>query len=742
MKANHIAFKSRDMRTLWMTGLFVGSVGLSQGAWAAEESGQSVEELARAARDSVVVVMHSGRDGGQEGLGSGFVVGADGLIATSLHVIGEARPIAVRLANGQRYEATEVYAWDRKLDLAIVRIEADNLLALPLGDSDALKQGAAVVAMGNPMGLAHSIVQGVVSARRDFDGIEMIQLAIPIEEGNSGGPLLDMRGKVQGILTMKSLLTANLGFALPVNALKSMLDRPNSIPMSRWLTLGALNAAEWKPIMGSRWSQRGGRIEVRGRGSGFGGRAVCLSMQPAPEPPYELAVAVRLNDEAGAAGLVFESDGSDKHYGFYPSAGQLRLTRFDGPNVFSWTILKQVSSPHYRPGEWNWLKVRVEKENLQCFVNGHLVAESADPVLRKGSVGLAKFRDTQALFKGFAVGEKLKIPELAQSFPEIDSLLTQWGGAADFHGELMEKLVSQSESSRQALLTKARSLEEQAERMREFASRVHLRSVQDALSRLFAEPEEKIDLFYATLLISKLDNPELEIEPYQRQLDRLASEVSGTIAADSKDRVKLERLIEYLFVENGFHGSRTDYYNKANSYMNDVMDDREGLPITLSVLFLELAQRIGLRPVSGAALPKHFMVKFSPEDGEDHWVDVFDGGKILNRSEVNSMLLETAGVPLRPDLLKPAGKRDIVIRILHNLLNVARETDPGAALRYLELIVALAPENAVERLNRAVMRIQTGDRAGARNDLKWILEKEPGELDLERVRELYQSIGR
>jgi len=102
----------------------------------------------------------------------------------------------VQLSNGRRYEVSEVHAWDRKLDLAVVRIEASNLPALPLGDSDALKQGASVVAMGNPLGLDRSIVQGVVSAKRDFDGLEMIQLAIPIESGNSGGPLLDMHGRV------------------------------------------------------------------------------------------------------------------------------------------------------------------------------------------------------------------------------------------------------------------------------------------------------------------------------------------------------------------------------------------------------------------------------------------------------------------------------------------------------------------------------------------------------------------
>src|SRR5580765_2726790 len=113
---------------------------------------KSVEALAETARQSVVVISHFGRDGKEDGLGAGFIVSSNGLIATSLHVIGEARPISVQLANGKRYDATEIHAWDRKLDLAVIRIAAEQLPALALGDSDALKQGTPVVAMGNPLG--------------------------------------------------------------------------------------------------------------------------------------------------------------------------------------------------------------------------------------------------------------------------------------------------------------------------------------------------------------------------------------------------------------------------------------------------------------------------------------------------------------------------------------------------------------------------------------------------------------
>src|SRR3954471_15920945 len=117
---------------------------------------QSIETLAEEARQSVVVISHFGRDGKEDGVGAGFVVSSNGLIATSLHVIGEARPIKVQLAGGRTLEVTADHPWDRKLDLALLRVDATNLVEVKLGDSDRLKQGEEVVAIGNPQGLANS----------------------------------------------------------------------------------------------------------------------------------------------------------------------------------------------------------------------------------------------------------------------------------------------------------------------------------------------------------------------------------------------------------------------------------------------------------------------------------------------------------------------------------------------------------------------------------------------------------
>lgn len=696
----------------------------------------NIASLAEKLKPSVVVVRQFGRQGRQEGVGTGFVVAKDGLIATCYHVVGEARPISVELADGRKFEVNEVYASDRRLDLAVLRVRAEGLPALKLGDSMALKQGETVLALGNPAGLEQSIVQGIVSARRDFDGIEMIQLAMPIEHGNSGGPLLDLQGRVHGLLNMKSAVTANLGFAIPSSALQSLLDRPNPIPMSRWLNLGALDSAEWKPIMGARWSRRAGRILVDTPGEGFGGRSLCLWMKEKPDPPYEISAMVKMEDESGAAGLVFASDEADRHYGFYPTAGQLRLTRFDGANVFSWSILNDVRTPHYKPGDWNLIRVRVETNRVEGFVNGEKVVESTDARWREGRVGLAKFRDTKAQFREFklTVGSP-KARNLEQIENAVQSLLRP------DRSEGAQALVeSDADAARPVLLERARKLDQDAHRLRQMASELSLRAVRLELVRLLDQPENQIDLSTAALLVAKLDLPDLDVDAYQAELNRMGQELSRSTATAQDDQSKLDALRRYLFQEQGFHGSRTDFYNRANSYLSEVIEEREGLPITLSVLFLDLARRIGLKHVSGIPVPTRFMVGFKPGPGKERLIDVFDGGKILTRSEAVELVADNVESVGEKDFM-PATNREIVTRMIRNLLGISqRKRDTADSLRYLDTLLVLSPDSVPDRLERARIRAQQGNSLGAKEDVRVLLESAPTGIDIERLREWYQTL--
>ena len=144
--------------------------------------------------------------------------------------------------------------------------------------------------MGNPFGLEMSVVEGLVSGVREIENQRMIQLAMPIEPGNSGGPLVDRSGRVQGVLTLKSLLTPNLGFAMPVSELKALLEKPNRVSMERWLALGALDPAEWKPVMGARWSPKAGPRDGGWTRPGMGRPgSLAFGRLPRPKYPFELS---------------------------------------------------------------------------------------------------------------------------------------------------------------------------------------------------------------------------------------------------------------------------------------------------------------------------------------------------------------------------------------------------------------------------------------------------------------------
>jgi regulator of sirC expression with transglutaminase-like and TPR domain len=705
----------------------------------------SVEALTEQVRKSVIVINSAGRDGERQGMGAGFVISADGLVATNFHVIGQGRDIRVQLPDGREVGVTEIHASDRDLDLAILKLEADDLAPLELGNSDELKQGQSVIAFGNPRGFKYSVVSGVVSGVRTVDDRPMIQLAMPIEPGNSGGPLVDRQGRVQGIVTMKSAVTDNLGFALTINLLKPLLDRPNPILMTRWRTIGALDPEKWQTVFGANWRQRAGRVLVDGVGASFGGRSLCLSQSDVPDLPYECTVAVKLDNEAGAAGLAFCADGSDRHYGFYPTGGQLRLTKFEGPDVQSWQILHSAPSKHYKPGGWNTLRVRLENGKIECFLNDVSIVTIPESQLAGGKVGLVKFRDTAAEFKAFEVGSQVTSSRVSPAkADDILGMIADLSADATISDQVLEVLSKEPMQAAAILNEQAARLERQAKHLKQLAQEAHERRTISDLITALAGDETRIDLFRAGLLIARLDNEEVDVDAYCCELDQMAAELSDSMPSGADDIAKLARLKDYLFNENGFHGSRGDYYNRANSYLNEVLDDREGLPITLSIVYMELARRLGVNVV-GVGLPGHFVVAYQPAAGELRLIDVFEDAAEISRETAERRIRAALGPEVNDaemqQFFEPVAKRAIVMRMLQNLLGVSR-SDPAALSRYLNAMLALSPEQAQFHLMRAVVRYQLQQHDRALEDVRWILEHEPAGIDLDQVRALQAELER
>lgn len=168
----------------------------------------------------------------RRGSGSGFIISGDGFIVTNYHVIENASRVEVRFADRETVRVARVVGRDPETDLALLKIEGDDLVALPLGDSDRVRPGDWAIAVGNPLQFANTVTVGVVSAHGRALGLSeataafenFMQTDAAINPGNSGGPLLNARGQVVGINTAMRAYAQNIGFATPINTAKRVID--------------------------------------------------------------------------------------------------------------------------------------------------------------------------------------------------------------------------------------------------------------------------------------------------------------------------------------------------------------------------------------------------------------------------------------------------------------------------------------------------------------------------------------
>lgn len=191
-----------------------------------------VSDLVKSSVDSVVLIVVSDESEKPMTEGSGFIVSADGKIATNHHVIQGARSATVKLNNGSFFTVDGILADDPDHDITILKVSGRNLPALSLADSDHASVGDHVVAIGSPLGLQNSVSDGIISAfREDAKGRQWIQTTAAASHGNSGGPLLTMRGEALGLLTWKASEGENLNFAVPSKLLAPMLATSNIVPL-------------------------------------------------------------------------------------------------------------------------------------------------------------------------------------------------------------------------------------------------------------------------------------------------------------------------------------------------------------------------------------------------------------------------------------------------------------------------------------------------------------------------------
>ncbi len=228
------------------------------------------------------------------------------------------------------------------------------------------------------------------------------------------------------------------------------------------------------------------------------------------------------------------------------------------------------------------------------------------------------------------------------------------------------------------------------------------RFVRQRFATFAARDDDQMELARGALLIAAESCPAIDIDACFESLDLLAAEARPIVAAGETALERVARLNAFLFDEKGFVGNRSDYYDPRNSFLNEVLERRTGIPITLSVVWLEVARRLGLR-ACGIGFPGHFLVK-ALDDGEV-LVDPFHGS-IATREDCEQLLREALGerASLAPEHLAPVGTRQILARILANLKGIYTEReDWEAALACADRTLLLLPDALVELRDRGLI---------------------------------------
>jgi regulator of sirC expression with transglutaminase-like and TPR domain len=257
--------------------------------------------------------------------------------------------------------------------------------------------------------------------------------------------------------------------------------------------------------------------------------------------------------------------------------------------------------------------------------------------------------------------------------------------------------------------------------------------------------ESGIALDSASLEIAAIERSDLNPAPYLEMLDRIASELDtrlgGYSGADGPRFVRIAN--HYLFQELGFRGNESDYYDPGNSCLDVVLDRRTGIPITLSVVYIEVARRLG-RPVFGIGLPGHFVVRYLDLEYSTY-IDPFHGGKLLTEEDCSKLARETTGVDLQadPTALAPVGSRYILVRMLNNLRSVYfRVKQYGKAAVVMDLLLEAFPQNPEYYKARGVARLNLRQFAAAKRDLENYLKLSPAAEDRAEITRQLEAIHR
>ena len=261
--------------------------------------------------------------------------------------------------------------------------------------------------------------------------------------------------------------------------------------------------------------------------------------------------------------------------------------------------------------------------------------------------------------------------------------------------------------------------------------------------REIRQSDEAINLERAALYLALEEHPTLDVDVTLEQLDRMATVVRNRLPEPRYPLRVIAVINHYLYEELGFSGNRQDYYDPQNSHLNQVLDRRLGIPITLALVYLAIAKRIDF-PMIGVGMPGHFLIR-PVVDEMDVYVDAFNGGEVLFRQDCAALLqkLYQQPVTLRSEFLQPINNRQFLARMLGNLKGIAiNQNNVQSALAAVERLLLLFPEASGELRDRGILYFQLRRWNEAQRDLEGYLATMPPVGDRRLVQDMLEQIAR
>ena len=257
-----------------------------------------------------------------------------------------------------------------------------------------------------------------------------------------------------------------------------------------------------------------------------------------------------------------------------------------------------------------------------------------------------------------------------------------------------------------------------------------------------SEAHDELDLEVGAFLVARDAHPELDVDREVARLDHLAEGLDREALGACPPEDAARKLAQHVYERHGFRGNEEAYGDPRNSYLNDVLDRKLGIPISLAVVLLSVARRVGIA-AHGISFPGHFLVRFERPGRGPLVVDPFYGGRPLSHSDLERLLRRTSGATakLQVEHLRPAPSRSILVRILQNLkaAHLARG-DLSRALVAAARIVSLLPLDPWALRDRGILQAQLGAPQGARADLLRYLELSPDASDTKMIEQVLSKL--